>query len=156
MTAYAHRVEWARASNLAAARLWGRMTSLVQDFDARDLFDDEADGYGDEFGWAPAPDPEPSLAVILSSTAGGIGGGVIGLYLGLQLFDLGIELSAGLATLALLFSMGVSGALVSAATGARGAGVNMIFSCATIVLVLLFFAVCALAGAAGAALLVGW
>ena len=94
--------------------------------------------------------------MILGSTAGGISGGVIGLYLGLQVFELGIELSAGLATLALLFSMGVSGAVLSAATGTRGAGVNMLFSCVTIVIVLIFFGVCALAGAVGAALLVGW
>ena len=61
----------------------------------------------------------PSLPIILFSAASGVAGGVIGLYIGYALLGLNAALSAGLAVLAMLFSLGVSGAILSAATAAR-------------------------------------
>jgi hypothetical protein len=66
----------------------------------------------------------------------------------------GVELSAGLATLALLFSLGVSGAILSAATGSRAAPVNILFSCGVILLAIFFLALCLLVGALFGTLLV--
>ncbi len=96
----------------------------------------------------------PSLPIILFSAASGIAGGVIGLYIGYGLLGLNAALSAGLAVLALLFSLGVSGAVLSAATRTRGAPVNIVFSCALVVLAALFMGVCVLGGALLAALLI--
>lgn len=97
----------------------------------------------------------PSLPIILFSAACGIAGGVIGLYIGYVLLGLNSALSAGLAVLALLFSLGVSGAILSAATRTRGAPVNIVFSCALVILAALFMGVCVMGGAVLAALLVG-
>lgn len=105
--------------------------------------------------WSPEPadveDPEesnaPSLPIILFSAAGGIAGGVIALFAATQWLELGLELSAALATLGLLFSLGISGAVLSALTGSRAAPVNILFSCGLILLALFFLALCLLAGA---------
>ncbi len=96
----------------------------------------------------------PSLPIILFSAASGVAGGVIGLYIGYALLGLNAALSAGLAVLAMLFSLGVSGAILSAATRTRGAPVNIVFSCALVILAALFMGVCVLGGALLAALLV--
>jgi hypothetical protein len=93
------------------------------------------------------PAASPSLPIILFSAACGVAGGVLGLYVGYIPLQLGVELSAGLATLALLVSVGVSGALLSAMTGARAAPVNMLFSCGLILFAFFFLALCALGGA---------
>lgn len=106
-------------------------------------------------GWSPTvaddEDPEesaaPSLPIILFSAAGGIAGGVIALFVATQWLDLGLELSAALTTLGLLFSLGISGAVLSALTGSRAAPVNILFSCGLILLALFFLALCLLAGA---------
>jgi hypothetical protein len=98
----------------------------------------------------------PSLPVILFSTVCGIGCGVIALFVGFSMLELGVELAAALATLGLLFGMGVSGAIVSAVTGARGAATNMLFSCGAITLILLFMSVCMLIGAISATILISW
>jgi hypothetical protein len=58
-----------------------------------------------------------------------------------------VELSAGLATLMLLFGLGISGAILSAATGSRAAPVNILFSCGVILLAIFFLALCLLVGA---------
>ena len=47
----------------------------------------------------------PSLPVILFSTMSGISCGVIALYVGFSMLELGVELVAALATLGLLFGM---------------------------------------------------
>jgi hypothetical protein len=96
----------------------------------------------------------PSLPIVLISAACGITGGIIGLYISYSLLGWGAPLSAGSATLGLLLGLGVSGAALSAATGERGAVINMAFSCTLIVLVVLFMALCAIAGATVATLLV--
>ena len=101
----------------------------------------------------PEPDDGPSLPIILISAACGVAGGIFGLYISYVLLDFGTTISAGLATLGLLFGLGVSGAALTAATGERGAIINMAFSCTLIVLVVLFMAMCAMAGATVATLL---
>jgi hypothetical protein len=98
----------------------------------------------------------PSLPIILFSAAGGIAGGIIGLYISLSMLQWPIEISAGVATLSMLLALGVSGATLSAITGTRAAPVNILFSCGLILMVLMFFALCTLVGAIGAALLLGW
>jgi hypothetical protein len=89
----------------------------------------------------------PSLPIILFSAASGIAGAVIALFISYRWLQWGVELSAGLATLALLFSLGISGAVLSALIGSRAAPVNILFSCGLILLALLFLALCLLMGA---------
>jgi hypothetical protein len=96
----------------------------------------------------------PSLPIILFSAASGVSGGVIALFISYRWLQWGIELSAGLATLALLFSLGISGAILSAATGSRAAPINILFSCGVILLALFFLALCLLVGALFGTLLV--
>ena len=79
---------------------------------------------------------------------------MIGLYIGYALLGLNAALSAGLAVLAMLFSLGRERAILSAATRTRGAPVNIVFSCALVILAALFMGVCVLGGALLAALLV--
>ena len=67
--------------------------------------------------------------------------------LSFEMLTLGIELSAGIATLALLFGLGISGAVLSGLTGSRAAPVNILFSCGLILLALMLLALCVLAGA---------
>lgn len=101
-------------------------------------------------------DEGPSLPVILFSTVSGISCGVIALYVGFSMLQLNVQLTAAVATLGLLFGMGVSGAAMSAVTGTRGAATNMLFSCVATVLVLLFMSVCMVLGAVSATLLIRW
>jgi hypothetical protein len=54
----------------------------------------------------------------------------------------------------LLFSLGISGALLSALTGSRAAPVNILFSCGVILLAIFFLALCLLVGALVGTLLV--
>ena len=94
------------------------------------------------------------VGVAWISSACGIAGGVIGLYISYGLLDLSIAFSAGFTTLGLLFGMGISGAALSATTGERGAVVNMVFSCTLIMLIIMFMTTCAVVGAVIATLLV--
>jgi hypothetical protein len=89
----------------------------------------------------------PSLPIILFSAASGVAGGVIALFISYRWLQWGVELSAGVATLALLFSLGISGAILTAATGSRAAPVNILFSCGVILLAIFFMALCLLVGA---------
>jgi hypothetical protein len=89
----------------------------------------------------------PSLPIILFSAASGVAGGVIVLFVSYKWLQWGVELSAALATLALLFGLGISGAILSAATGTRAAPVNILFSCGLILLAVLFLGLCLLVGA---------
>jgi hypothetical protein len=111
---------------------------------------DELDAEWDETGAAP------SLPIILFSAAGGVAGGVLTLYVAYGRLALGPELSAGLATLGLLVSLGLSGAALSAATGSRAAPVNILFSCGVILLMLIFLGLCLLIGALAGTLLLRW
>jgi hypothetical protein len=54
----------------------------------------------------------------------------------------------------LLFGLGISGAILSAATGSRAAPINILFSCGLILLAIFFLALCLLVGALVATLLV--
>lgn len=89
----------------------------------------------------------PSLPIILFSAASGVAGGVIAFFISYRMLQWGVELSAGLATLGLLFSLGISGAILSAATGSRAAPVNILFSCGVILLAMFFLGLCLLVGA---------
>ena len=89
----------------------------------------------------------PSLPIILFSAASGVAGGVIALFISYRWLQWGVELSAGVATLALLFSLGISGAILTSATGSRAAPVNILFSCGVILLAIFFLALCLLVGA---------
>lgn len=109
--------------------------------------------FADPLRLEPQQDNGPSLPIILISAACGIGGGVLGLYISYDLLGFGTAISAGLATLAMLFGLGVSGAALTAATGEQRALLNMAFSCTLILLVALFLAMCAVTGAVIATLL---
>lgn len=116
-------------------------------------WDDPAPWPPDEWPEEELPDaaPEvsnaPSLPIILFSAAGGLAGGILALFAATRWFHLGVELSAAVATLGLLFSLGTSGAVLSALTGSRAAPVNILFSCGLILLAVFFMALCVLAGA---------
>lgn len=116
-------------------------------------WDDPTMGFPDEWDaderepLDPDEGTAPSLPIILFSAAGGIAGAVIALYVATQWLDLGLELSAAMATLGLLFSLGISGAVLSVLTGSRAAPVNILFSCGLILLAVFFLALCLLAGA---------
>ncbi len=97
-----------------------------------------------------ADESRPSLPIILLSAASGIGAAIIALYVTYNSFGLGIEWSAGIATLCLSVALGGMGALLSAATGSRAAVGNIAFSCGLILITLLFFALCTLFGALAA------
>ncbi len=129
---------------------------MTPDRYSEDLFDEIEDDLLQES--LEAGDEErmaPSLPIILFSAASGIAGGVIGLYVSSFVLGWGPPLSAGAATLALLFSLGVSGAILSAATHTRGAPVNIAFSCVAVILAALFMGVCVMGGAVIGALLAG-
>ena len=96
----------------------------------------------------------PSLPIILFSAASGVAGGVIALFISYRWLQWGIELSAGFSTLALLFGLGISGAILSAATGSRAAPINILFSCGVILLAIFFLGLCLLVGALFGTLLV--
>jgi hypothetical protein len=115
---------------------------------------DEFDPDDFEFGEGTAQRRSPSLPIILFSAASGVSGGVIALFISYRWLQWDIELSAVIATLALLFSLGISGAILSAATGSRAAPVNIIFSCGVILLAIFFLALCLLVGALFSTLLV--
>ena len=142
---------------------WGQPDPIFDDAHGRDDFapgDPGFDDAGVDYSDLDASDLDalesyemaaeqnvPSLPIILFSAASGISGGVIALFISYRWLQWGVELSAGLATLALLFSLGISGAVLSAATGSRAAPVNILFSCGVILLTIFFLALCLLVGA---------
>lgn len=99
---------------------------------------------------------EPSLPIILLSAAGGIAGGILGLYVAYIVLDLSPQLTAAITTLALCISLGSVGALLSALTESRAAFGNIALSCGLVVLTILFFSLCTLAGAMTATLILTW
>lgn len=111
-----------------------------------DLLFDERESDFDDSG--------PSLPIILISAAAGIAGGVIGLYI--TYIVLGWELPAGVfvAVLCASAGLGVSGAGLTALTGARAATANIAMSCALILISVVFLSLCMLSGAIVATLLV--
>jgi hypothetical protein len=118
--------------------------------DALAMDEFEADDFAsDDFGSDELVERRhaPSLPIILFSAASGVAGAVIALFISYRWLQWGVELSAGLATLALLFSLGISGAILSAAMGSRAAPINILFSCGVLLLALFFLALCLLVGA---------
>lgn len=122
---------------------WGPTDNLLDDGFGLDDFDPDLLPPDESATQTDAP----SLPIILFSAASGVSGGVIGFFISYRWLDWGIELSAGLATLGLLFSLGISGALLSALTRSRAAPVNIVFSCGVILLAIFFLGLCLLAGA---------
>ncbi|MEX1019571.1 MAG: hypothetical protein WDZ49_07930 [Litorilinea sp.] len=120
------------------------------DFFLEDVDLDALEAAAPEF--AP-DDATPSLPVILVSAACGLGGGVIGLYLAYVVFAWPLPWVAAASTLALLFSLGISGALMSAATGTRAAPANILFSCGLLLAATLFLGLCSVVGALTATLI---
>lgn len=116
----------------------------------------EMEEWADESSTLPPAVYGPSLPIILFSAAAGVAGGVIGLFISLRWLAWGIELSAGVATLGLLFSLGVSGAVLSAVTHSRAAPINILFSCGVIVLAVGFLGLCLLVGAIVGVVAVQW
>lgn len=98
-------------------------------------------------------DGTPSLPVILVSAACGLGGGVIGLYLTYAVFAWPLPWVAAATTLALLSSLGISGAIMSVATGTRAAPANILFSCGLLLTASLFLGLCSVVGALVATLI---
>jgi hypothetical protein len=138
----------------APFRRQGQIAILTPDLYPNDLFEETDDLRGaDSLDEQDAPGTGPSLPIVLISAACGVAGGIFGLYISYGLLGLGPAVSAGAATVALLFCLGGSGAVLTAVMGARGALVNILFSCSLIVLVLLFMAMCMVVGAMLATLL---
>ena len=121
---------------------------------------DPLDGINDEFPIAydefEEGDTVPSLPIILFSAASAIGTGIISFYTTYAVLGLTIQISAGLSTLGLLFVLGLTAAGLSIVSGSSAIVSNISFSCGLIVLALLFFCVCGLAGAIAATLIVAW
>ena len=117
---------------------------------------DEDAYFGPNAPDVPPFDPDdaaPSTPIILISAAFGIGLAVVSLYVAYQLLGMNIQISAGIATLALSLGLGISGALLSSLTESRAAVANIFFSCGLVVATLLFFGLCTLVGAIAATLL---
>jgi hypothetical protein len=95
----------------------------------------------------------PSLPIILISAACGIAGGVVSLYITRMGLRWEPQPSVFAAVLGMSLGMGAAGAGLSALTGSRAAIANIVFSCALIGASVVFFALCSLAGALGATLL---
>jgi len=95
----------------------------------------------------------PSLPIILISSACGIAGGVVGLYVTYAGLGLPVPASVFVAVLGLSLGLGASGAGLSALTGSRAAVANIVFSCGLILASFLFLGLCMLLGAVGATLL---
>lgn len=112
-------------------------------------------GYAEELNrYAPDNTPQgPSLPIILLSTASAIAGFIVALYLAYREFAFRIEISAAIATFFASAVLGITGATLSAITGARSAVSNIAFSCGLILISVLFFGLCLLVGAFGALLL---
>ncbi len=107
---------------------------------------DDRESYFDDAG--------PSLPIILMSTAAGIAGGVIGLYI--TYIVMGWDLPAGIfvAVLCTCAGLGISGAALTALTGSRAATANIAMSCALILASAVFLSLCMVSGAIVATLIV--
>ena len=99
---------------------------------------------------------EPSLPIILLSAAGGIAGGILGLYVAYIVLDLSPQLTAAMTTLSLCIGLGSVGAVLSFLTDSGAALSNIALSCGLAVLTILFFSLCTLAGAMTATLILTW
>lgn len=98
----------------------------------------------------------PSLPIILLSAVAGSALGIIGYSTAYELGRLRLEWSVAVGVLALCFGIGITGGALSAATGSRAAALNIGLSCGLILLVVLFFGLCAVTGALAATLFLAW
>lgn len=98
----------------------------------------------------------PSLPIIFISAACGIAASIFGFYLAYTMGHLSAQISAALATLSLLAALSGSAAWLSGLNESHDALANISFSCAFVVLVLLLFGGCALAGSLLASVLLTW
>jgi hypothetical protein len=80
---------------------------------------------------------------------------VLGLYIALEWLSLSVQAAAAVATLFACVTVATAGAGLSVFYDSRTTTVNIGFSCALIVLSLLFFGLCSLIGAMAASLLLG-
>lgn len=119
-----------------------------------------ANGPGDDFLFeesvyddVSAQDSGPSLPIILLSAACGLGSGLLAFYISYGLLGWGPQLSAGIATLALLTGLGVVGGGLSVLSGSRAGWINILFSCGVVFLCVLFLGLCVVAGAIVATLI---
>lgn len=95
-------------------------------------------------------DAAPSLSIILISAACGVGFGIMGFFIAYQLVGFNIQTSGIIAILTASLGLGLAGALLSAITGSRASLANISFSCGLMVVTVLFFGLCTLAGAIAA------
>jgi len=141
------------AHGVPTCTLWRRIAVLAQEFPAHDSPEGTAlvppfDEYDPSLD-----DTRPSLLIILISAASGIAGGVVGLYFTCVVLGWDLPPSVFVAVLAMSLALGVAGAGLSALTGSRAALANIGFSCSLVLATTLFFGLCTLFGALGAALM---
>lgn len=98
----------------------------------------------------------PSLPIILFSAASGIAAGIIGLYLAHFTLHLNIPISAGIGVLSMLGVLAGVAFTLTRLTESRAVAANIGMSCGLAVFTLLFFAICTIAGALTAALILTW
>ena len=126
---------------------------MTQDFSARsspqrpDDFIPPDDDYASEL-----EETRPSLPIILISSACGIAGGVVGLYVTYAALGWAIQASVFVAVLGMSLGLGAAGAGLSALTGSRAAIANIVFSCGLILASFVFLSLCMILGALGATL----
>ena len=125
-------------------------------FDQFDQYDSATYASGDIGRGLEDERSAPSLPIILMSAAGGIAAGIIGLYIAYIVLDLSVQLSAAVATLSLCSVLGFSSAGLSTLSGSRAIGANIALSCGLILMTLIFFGFCTLAGAVTATLILTW
>lgn len=99
-------------------------------------------------------DSGPSLPIILISAAAAIAGGVIGLYVTYTVMGWELPASVFVAVFCASVGLGVTGASLTALTGARAAVANIAMSCGLILISLVFLSLCMLVGAVTATLVV--
>lgn len=130
--------------------------------DLADLIDelDYTNDYANEYAGetmavhpAGALQSGPSLSIILLCAASAVAGFIIALYVSYRELAFSLQASAAIATFFSSVVLGLTGAALSAITNSRAATSNIVFSCGLIVLSLLFFGLCLLAGAVAALLL---
>jgi hypothetical protein len=98
------------------------------------------------------PTPTPTLPIILASLIVGLGSGVLGYYLVYAIFQLSVQWSAALATLALVGGVSGTAASLSALHDPPTIGMNVGFSCALTFLLLSFTGFCLVVGVFAATL----
>lgn len=98
----------------------------------------------------------PSLPIILFSAACGIAAGIIGLYLAYFILQLNIPASAGIGVLSMLGALAGVAFALTRLTESRATAINIGMSCGLAIFTLFFFAICTIAGALAAALILTW